>query len=414
MNKDKNIYYGWWVLLACITGLIVGPGQFAFGSLGLFIPSLENEFGWSRSQIGLALTIFTVTLAVASPVIGRMIDNYGSKQVLVPALVALALCLAAIPALVEELWHFYLVFFLIGSLGAAANSLPFMFTISSWFNRRRGLAIGLAMTGSGLGYALVPPVIQHINSGMGWHWGYYTLSGIVIFLALPIILLLFRNHPADLGLLADGEITSSESSKAHEPALAGFNREEALRQSSFWLLVLIFSSIAFGLFGLLVHLFPMLTDLGMPDKKAAGVQAVVGWTIVFVRAPIGYLLDRFFAPRVAQCCFVLSAAGIAVLSLAPGGALVYLAAVLTGFSIGAEIDLLAFLAGRYFGLRNYGEIFGLLFASMMLGVSLGPPVFGLCYDITGNYSLVLYFSCALLLIATLLTHQLSDYPDFAT
>ncbi len=412
MNKQNNIFYGWWVLLACITGLIVGPGQFAFGSLGLFIPSLESEFGWSRSQISLALTIFTVTLAVASPIIGRMIDNFGSRQVLVPALVSLALCLAAIPALVGQLWHFYLVFFLIGSLGAAANSLPFMFTISSWFNRRRGLAIGLAMTGSGLGYALVPPVIQHINSSMGWHWGYYTLSGIVIFMALPIILLLFRNHPADLGLLADGETAGNEPATTQDAVLTGYNRNEALQQSSFWLLVIIFSSIAFGLFGLLVHLFPMLTDLGMPDKKAAGVQAVVGWTIVFVRAPIGYLLDRFFAPRVAQCCFVLSAIGIAILSMAPDGTLVYLAAVLIGFSIGAEIDLLAFLAGRYFGLRNYGEVFGLLFASMMLGVSLGPPVFGLCFDLSGNYSLVLYFSCLLLAIATLLTHQLSTYPDF--
>ena len=412
MKSKSGIYYGWWVLLACITGLIVGPGQFAFGSLGLFIPSLENEFGWSRSQIGFALTIFTVTLAVASPIIGRMIDNYGSKQVLVPALAALALCLAAIPAMVERLWQLYLVFFLIGSLGAAANSLPFMFTISSWFNRRRGLAIGLAMTGSGLGYALVPPVIQRINSSMGWHWGYYTLSAIVIFMALPIILLLFRNHPADLGLHADGETPGKPADTAQEPVLHGYSRKEALQQSSFWLLVMIFSSIAFGLFGLLVHLFPMLTDLGMSDAKAAGVQAVVGWTIVFVRAPIGYLLDRFFAPRVAQCCFILSAIGIAMLSMAPGGALVYFAAVLIGFSIGAEIDLLAFLAGRYFGLRNYGEVFGLLFASMMLGVSLGPPVFGLCFDITGNYTLVLYFSCLLLAIATLLTHRLSGYPNF--
>jgi MFS family permease len=91
----------------------------------------------------------------------------------------------------------------------------------------------------------------------------------------------------------------------------------------------------------------------------------------------------------------------------------YIAAVLVGFSIGAEIDLLAFLTGRYFGLKNYGEVFGMLFASMMLGVSLGPPTFGFCFDITGNYSLVLYLSCFILIVATFIAQLLPDYPVFS-
>ena len=407
-----NIYFGWWVLLASIFGLIVGPGQFAFGSLGLFIPSLQEEFGWSRSQISLAATVFTVTLIFAMPLVGRLIDKQGSKQIMFPALITLAICLAAIPFTVAELWHFILIFFLIGSFGAAANSLPFMFTISAWFNRRRGLAIGLAMTGSGLGYALVPPLIQEINSHYGWQWGYYTLAGIIFFIAVPIILLLFKNHPSELGLLADGEKPSPDEASSEEEIVKGYDRSRALRERNFWVLVLIFASIAFSLFGLLIHLFPMLTDLGMEPSTASMIQGIVGWTIVVVRAPIGFLMDRFFAPRVAQCCFILSAVGIAIFSLGTSGMEVYLAAILVGFSIGAEIDLLAYLAGRYFGLKFYGEIFGLLFASMMLGVSLGPPAFGLCFDITGSYTLVLYFSCLMLVVATVLSQLLSAYPDF--
>lgn len=406
------MFYGWWVLFACVIGMLVGPGQFAFGSLGLFIIPLENEFGWSRSQISLATTVFTISLTICMPVVGKLVDRYGSKEVMLPSVIVIGLCLAAIPLVLAQLWHIIFLFFLMGSLGAAANALPFMLTISSWFDKRRGLVIGIAMAGSGLGYAAVPPAIQFINSSFGWRAGYYTLSGIILLIAVPIIFILYRNKPADMGLLADGKAPDPVETVEPQKQEAGLDRYAAMRSSNFWLLVCIFSLIAFCLFGLMIHLVPMLIDRGMSGADAAFAASLMGITILVVRLPIGYFMDHIFAPRIAQACFLASSVGIALLALGATGSMAFLATVLAGFSIGAEIDLLAFLAGRYFGLKNYGEIFGYLFAAMMLGVSLGPPSFGLCFDIMGNYTAVLYLGSAMLLIAIAIAQFLPPYPDF--
>ena len=413
MQQKSKIFYGWWVLLACVVGLLVGPGQFAFGSLGLFIIPMQNEFGWSRSEISLSTTIFTIALIFFMPVVGKLVDKFGSKQVLLPAMLVIGLSLAVIPLVVSQLWHLFVIFFIMGSLGAAANSLPFMLAISSWFDRYRGMAIGFAMAGSGVGYASVPPVIQHINSTFGWRWGYYTLAAIILFLAIPLIFFLFRNKPADMSLMPDGVAHDSSPGADTTIIESGLSRHAALRDRNFWILVSIFSLIAFCLFGLLIHMVPMLSDRGMSSTNAAYAASLVGITILIVRVPIGYLMDHIFAPRVAQCCFLMSTIGIAMFASGVSGFYAYIAAVLVGFSIGAEIDLLAFLAGRYFGLKNYGEVFGMLFASMMLGVSLGPPTFGFCFDITGDYTLVLYLSCLILIAATFIAQLLPAYPVFS-
>ncbi len=407
-GKHGKIFYGWWVLLACIIGLSVGPGQFVFGSLGLFIIPLQEEFGWSRSEISLAPTIFTATLIIFMPIAGNLIDRFGSRRVLIPSLFIVGILLAILPLLLSQPWHLYLIFFLVGSLGAAANSLPFMLTISSWFDRRRGIAIGMAMAGSGLGYAYVPPLVQYVNDQFGWHKGYYTLAAIILVFAIPLIYLLFRNSPSEMGLRADGQATT------HEEALSlqdtGITRQAALRSRNFWMLFAIFSLLAFCLFGLLLHIVPMLIDRGMASEDAAFAASTIGITIIFARVVIGYLMDRVFAPYVALSCFLLSALGIGILATGVIDYRVYVAAVLVGFSIGAEIDLLAFLAGRYFGLQHFGEIYGLLFGSMMIGVSLGPYVFGLCFDIMGNYTPILLLSCLLVISASIITGCLPKYP----
>ncbi len=253
--------------MACIVGLLVGPGQFAFGSLGLFILPLQNEFGWSRTDITLATSVFTISVIFCIPVVGRLVDNYGAKIVLIPAMLTVGICLALIPLLVRELWHLYLLFFLIGSLGAAANSLPFMLAISAWFDRHRGLAIGLAMTGSGLGYATVPPLVQYINGEFGWRFGYYALAGIILFLALPFIYLIFKNRPEEMGLSIDGNTPDSQTEDI-QTSLTGMTRSEALGDRNFQTLVFIFSLLALSLFGILLNMVPMLSDRGMASENA--------------------------------------------------------------------------------------------------------------------------------------------------
>ena len=175
---------------------------------------------------------------------------------------------------------------------------------------------------------------------------------------------------------------------------------------------LVFTVISFSLFGLLIHFVPMLTDRGMSSGDAALAASTIGFTIMLARIVIGYLVDRIFAPVVAISCFLLSAIGLAILASGIVGLPVFFVAILVGASIGAEADLLAFLTSRYFGLRCFGEIYGIMFASLLLGTSLGPLAYGTSYETSGSYVGILVCCTLLCCVAAWLMRLLPAYPVF--
>jgi predicted MFS family arabinose efflux permease len=176
-----------------------------------------------------------------------------------------------------------------------------------------------------------------------------------------------------------------------------------------WQLFFIFCLLSFSLYGVLSHIVPMLSDRGMPAGKADLVMSTLGVSIVAARVIIGFIMDRFFAPFVAAICFLLSAVGVGLLATGATDSLAFLAAVFVGFSMGAEIDMLAFLTGRYFGVENFGQVYGILFTSFLIGTSLGPVAYGLAYEVTGSYILVLTVSIILTLVSAGTTVLLPRY-----
>lgn len=406
MLKTK-IFYGWWVVAGSIVGASVGSAQFAFGSLGVFMSPLGAEFGWSRTEMSFALTMFTVSQGLAVSLVGYLIDRYGVRRVLLPSLIVYAILLSGIPLLVGKLWHLLLMFFLIGFLATGTNSISYMRIVSAWFDRRRGLALGVTMAGGGLGFFYVPPFVQYLIEAFGWRAGYYGLVALVI-LAMPVIYLFLRDSPLDLGLTPDG--IAAEKSDVDRRAQFGLLRAEAVKQGSFWKLIVIFALLAFCLFGVLPHLFPMLMDRGMPGSQAAIAASTMGITMIVARWGIGYLIDRFFAPYVAFPCFLLSALGFAMLATGATGWPVFVAAAFLGISAGAEFDLLAFLTSRYFGLRNFGGIYAYLFIAFLIGASLGPLTYGAVYEHTGSYMWILSACTILTVVAGLIMLTLPRYP----
>jgi len=418
----KRIFYGWWIVAASIVGMSTNPGQFVYGSMGLFIKPLGDEFGWDRAQVSFATTLFTLTLALTFPIIGALVDRYGSRCVLLPSMLVVAGCLAAIPH-ISELWHLLFIFVVCGSLGAGANSLPYFRTISAWFDRRRGLAIGLVVAGAGIGYMYVPPLVQYLIETAGWRSAYYALAAIIVVVALPTVALVFREHPAGMGLSVDGDGDNgpnrigADADRKITPAdkvvvESGYSRVEALHSRVFWLLATAFSVLAFCLYGFMVHLIPMLTDRGMPAAKAALVFSAMGLVIVAARVVIGYLIDLYFAPRVTFVCLLLSASGLLLLGFETGASMTFFAVLLVGISIGAELDLMGFLTSRYFGLRAFGQIYALMFTAFMLGASLGPIVYGNVFEANGSYVSILLLAAALVGLVCVLIALLPAYPRF--
>lgn len=408
--QKPKIFYGWWIVAAAMLCISTGTGPFAFASLGIFMLPLTEEFGWSRSQVSLCTMILVATTALSMPIVGRLVDRFGSRRILVFSMLILSACLAAIPMVTSRLWHLALIFAVIGTLGAGTNSVPYMPILSAWFDKRRGLAIGIAIAGIGLGYAYVPLLLQFLIDRSGWRSGYLALGAVELAVAVPLALLVLRESPAAMGLKPDGALTGPEPRATSRNV--GFSVPEILRRREFWMLLGIFLVLSFVLNGMLSHLVPMLVDRGMESGTAAAVASLEGVTVFFSRIFIGFLIDKFFAPRVGVVFFALSAFGIGMFALGAVDTTAFVAVILIGLSLGAEIDILAYLASRYFGLRAYGTVYGLLFAAVLVGTATGPFIFGLGFDLSGSYDTVLVGCVLINIMAVLLMGLFGPYPDW--
>ena len=396
MTGSGNPQRRWWIVAVAALGLSTSPGQFAYGAFSLFIEPLEQEFGWARADMSLALTLFTLCLAVTLPFMGRLVDRYGSRRVLAPSMLVLGAGLCVLGWRLDALWILLTVYVLIGVLGAGANSPPYMRTVSSWFDRRRGLAIGTAMAGAGLGYAYVPPMVRYINDTYGWRFSFLALGAIIIFVATPLVALFLKDPPHP-------QTAPTPGREGGAGETAGDAWREAMGRGVFWMLICVFALLSFSLYGMLAHFKPMLSGMGVPGEEAGWIAGMVGIAVMVSRVVIGYLIDRIFAPRVALVVFLLSAAGMVVLSTGNAAGFAIPAALLLGLSMGAEIDLLAYLAGRYFGLKSFAVIYGLLFSAFLAGTALGPWAYGAAYDAQGTYATMLLIGAGCCAAAALIT-----------
>lgn len=400
-------FHGWNIVGASIFGFSASPGQFAFAALGIFTIPLGIEFGWSREEISLAATIFTLTQAFSTALIGRMVDRFGAKEVLIPSILIFGLLLAAIPLLVTELWHFYALFLLIGIFTAGSAAVSYLRIISAWFKKNRGLAFGITMAGGGLGYMYVPPMLQYLITHYDWRYGYYALAAIVIFIALPLVYKVVINTPMEVGLTQDGLTEPEQDEEGKKGNLISLRT--LLKDKVFWIIYATIGLLTFSLFGLMLHFVPMLIDRGAQNMTAAQAFSFLGATVVIARVGIGFLLDKIFAPRLAMICIFLSTIGVIILSTGVSGPLTFIAAIFLGFSIGAELDLLAYLTTRYFGLESFGMVYGILFSAFLFGVSTGPLAYGIAYETYGSYINMLMVCTGILIIAALLMFLMPKY-----
>lgn len=394
----RNLFYGWKIIGTSIVGYSAAPGQFAVGILGIFVIPLQLEFGWSRTEIFLSITILTLAQAFFTPFLGRLIDNYGSKKIMMPSIFTFGLLLAGIPLFVGELTDLYLFYAVIGVICGGAAAVPYLRLAGAWFVKKRGLAFGLIMSGGGLGFAYTPPLVQYMIDNYGWRSGYYALAAIIIVVILPLIYVFIHDRPKDLNLLPDGDTVDVDESLVVTDKEEKIKLGELLRTPLFYQLFVTFMLLTACLYGLFSNLVPMLLDRGMDTTDAALAASTVGITIIVSRIVIGFLLDKFFAPRVGMICFILSAIGTAMLAFGAVGPTAFLAAIFFGFSVGAELDLLAYLITRYFGVNSFGLVYGILFAAFLGGISVGPLVFGRLYDFYGSYVNILSICSGILVL----------------
>src|SRR5262245_36470194 len=394
----------WLVVAVSSVGLFFHFGSLLVNSFGVFLTTLCDQNQWSRGQVSRAFALATLTAMLAMPLTGWLTDRFGSRRPILVCMTLFGALYASLSLLTPRLWHLYAVFLLLGLVGPGTSAVPHASLISRWFTERRGLALGLAMSGTALGGVIWPSATQSLMDRFGWRNAYAISGGAVLLVAVPLMLLLLK-EPSAL-------VRSSRQVVTNEHAV-GLTRREALGGSLLWLMMFSFFIISISIHACMIHLVPLLKDHGMTPVAAAFAASLFGAAGMIGRLGMGYLLDLLPAERVPTIAFSMLAAGIFLLfggAAGPGG---YFAAMLIGFGYGAESATIPYLVGRYFGMRSFGEIYSYLFISVPLGGALGAELMGSGFDRKGSYQLVLLFCGAATVVAALMMLRLGSYPIFS-
>ena len=348
---------GWPTLAGATLGLATGALTIFYFTQGLFFAPLGEAFGWTRSQLSMTNLIGGVEVAFASVIVGWLVDRYGVRGPALVAYIIIALAFVGLSLAGPSLPLFMALQLLVLGCGAANGPPNYTRAINQSFDRARGMALGLAMAGAGAMAIIAPPVMAWVIQGHGWRAGYQALALVTVISAPIVLVLLSRGRrPGPAQVLGAPEVA---------PSLAA-----ALGNLVFLRLLAAFALAAVGMGGLNLHLVALLLDQGYDLSHAAGIQGLIGLSMLVGRLLFGYLADRFFAPRVGALAIALAAVGLFLLA-GFGGAAAPATAVLVGLAMGAEADVIGYVTARYFGLPAYGRLFGLLYGAYTIGLGGG-------------------------------------------
>lgn len=409
----RKIFYGWYVAVACGLGLACGLASVITATFSIFLGPLRAEFGWTPSQTFTGLLLTTVAVTIASPFIGVLIDRIGAKRMILVCFLLEGAVLASFATQTESLLNFYGRYIVLAILGLGTTHVSFARVISMWFDRQRGLALGVALAGLGVGGIVWPLLSQWAITAYGWRTAYVILALAVTAVGFLSIALVVRESPGVMGLLPDGDgqrATPTSAAPSMPVQASGFTLAETMRQGNFWLMLMAFLLIGMGITSLMMHLVPMLVMRNVDPMRAAQAQSLAAAALIVGRLAAGALMDRSFAPRVASAFLVGPVVGIVLLAAGASGTGAFIAGMLTGLAAGAEVNASAFLAGRYFGLKYFSRVYAWFFSAYSIGAGFGPLITAKVVEHYGDYTEILYVLAGLLILAALLLMGLKPYP----
>lgn len=400
------------LVLAAMVGMGTCQGAVLLFTTGIFQGPITAEFGWSHTAYFLVTPLSALGAIVTVPLIGGALDRFGVRRVVLPSVLLMVAMLVVYSRLTAHLWNLYVVAFLFAVLGAGTTSGAYARVITFWFDRQRGLALGAGLAGVGIGGATLSPLVAWMVSNAGWRNGFLGLALFILCVPLPILWLWLRDSPLEFGLGMDGEAAAPALREHATLPASGLSLAEGLRSPIFRRLVLMFVVLGFAMGGILLQMFPILTSLHIPSATAAGVLGTMGIAIIAGRALCGFLVDRFFAPRIAMAFLLGPVVGCAALASGVGGVVALAAALAVGLASGAEVDVLAYLTARYFGRRAYATLYLWIYVAWSTGSGVGPLLAAKVSDLTGSYSTALWIYSGLFAFATLMLLTLGRFPNW--
>lgn len=390
----------WRVVLGTFLAMGLGYGGWSF-TQSQFVEPLQQAFGWSRGQIAFAFHFSFFTSFVA-PLFGRLIDRIGVRPVLSTCLVLVALSYILIANTGGNYTLFLVAYVLLVTAGLGTTGIAFTRAVASRFSSSRGTALAISRIGYSLCGAFMPIIAFHVISTYGWQAGYYLLAGAALLIALPVVLLFVSDKRDAVELNAKGKPTALLDMRLWLKLLS--NRKV--------LLVCLAAAFTYGpVIGIMSQLQPLLTGKGLAPELAAEFGALLAISVVAGTLTTGLLVDRIWAPAVG-CAFTLLPV-LGIMFLLPATPTIWMAGlglVLIGLAQGAEIDVVAYIIARYFGMKSFAAIYGLSVLFIGVFTSMGAMGFGFAYDYFGSYNEALIAAGVLFTLGALCYLFLGRYP----
>jgi MFS family permease len=347
---------------------------------GNFLKPIAHEFGWPRAEVSGVLSLLAIITAIAYPIVGRAADRFGPRRLIVAGNLVFGCLVIALGFVTPNVWLFYGLFALIGVFGSMPSTMMFNRVVSGWSDKTRGAMLGTTSGfGNGIGASLSPIIALILMQHFGWRGGYIGLGLIVLLFGFPVLFFLLKEPPV-AAVIHD----------APAAPLQGMSLAEAARTSTFWLMLTAIGLGAGCLTATLAHVVPMLTDRGFPAGQATIVVTVwamvtAGWQLV-----MGLLLDRSGSPKLVAPLYIVSVAGMLTLELGHTLPVLVAGGALLGIGMGTEFGVLPFFISRYFGLRRFGAIAGVMYSAVVIAQGVTPYLMDFDFDHHHSYLLSLH------------------------
>jgi MFS family permease len=385
------------VAIAATVGNMVGITPAISATFGVFLIPIASDFHWPRAWVSGVLGLISLVSFFIYPVVGRMMDRYGPRRLLIAGNLAFAAAVALLATSTPNVLQFYLLFALVGIAGCVPSTAMFCKVVSNWFDEKRGLMLGVtAGVGNGVGSTALPILAGLLLSSLGWRMSFAAIGGIVALIGFPTFMLLLRDAPS----------TKAGPTGTPAPLLEGMSLSQAARTRTFWLMLLAIAAGAGGMMAIFTHVVPMLTDRGFALGDATIVVAIYALVAAAWQVVTGLMLDRLRSPLVIVPMYASAILGLLLLQFGHGTPVIMLAGVLLGIGLGAEFGALPYFISRYFGLRCYGSITGVLYAVVILLQGVAPALMDVSFDQLHDYALaslviVGALGCGIVLLAML-------------
>ena len=401
-GKLAEFRSGWRELTAATLGVGAGVAIVPAYTNGLVVTALEAEFGWTRSQQSLLPLVAALVLILASPVVGLIADRWGVRWPPVLGMAVLGGGYFVLAASGPSFPIYLMLFGLMYLLASPSTAVTLTRAVTARFDRARGLALGISLSGAGLVIYLIPRLLGDVLAS-DWRHG-YRLIGTAVLICATVVLVLM---PAQSSRHSVSE--ARQTSVPRKDSSAGLSIVPLIRKSLFVRLSAAFLLLNLGVGWIALFLVALLRDAGMSAHGAAEVASLIGISMIVSRIAVGVLVDRFFAPRVGAGIIACAALGLIAL-LVGGPSLSAGAAIATGAALGAEFDLAGNLTSRYYPTAFYSRIFGVFYSVLTIGVGFGPLLASELRDVSGGYQMPLIVSTVCLLLASLLLATAPAYP----